>query len=139
MPAASPIASATQDAASPIASAPQHLLALQRANRVRLARAALKRSVAAGERDVAEIILECPWESESMSISELLSAQRRWGRTRSRKLIVSLGLTENKRVGALVQRQRLLLASALRAKSGCEPPTADETLATPPPRPLIAV
>jgi hypothetical protein len=138
MPAASTIASASPDTSTPIPPAPQHLLALQRANRVRLARAALKRSVAAGERDVAKIILDCPWESESMSISELLSAQRRWGRTRSRKLIVSLGLTENKRVGALVQRQRMLLAAALRAKSGCEVSTG-ETLATPPARPLIAV
>ena len=33
---------------------PQHLKALERANRVRLARAALKRQVAAGERGAAE-------------------------------------------------------------------------------------
>jgi hypothetical protein len=90
--------------------------ALARANRVRLARAALKRAVAAGERRVAEIILESPWEADSMSISELLSAQRRWGRTRSRKFLSELALSENKRLETLTRRQRLLLAAALDAK-----------------------
>ena len=95
---------------------PQHMQALARANRVRLARAALKRAVAAGERRVAEIILESPWEADSMSISELLSAQRRWGRTRSRKFLSELALSENKRLETLTRRQRLLLAAALDAK-----------------------
>ena len=97
---------------------PQHMQALARANRVRLARAALKRAVAAGERRVAEIVLESPWETESMSISELLSAQRRWGRTRSRKFLGELALSENKRLDTLTRRQRLLLAAALHAKAG---------------------
>lgn len=95
---------------------PQHMQALARANRVRLARAALKRAVGAGKRPVAEIVLESPWEAESMSISELLSAQRRWGRTRSRKFLGELALSENKRIGTLTHRQRLLLSAALDAK-----------------------
>ena len=36
-----------------------------------------------------------------MPISELLAAQRRWGRTRSRKFLGQLGLSENKRIGTL--------------------------------------
>lgn len=140
MPAASTIAPASTGASEPIAVSestptPQHLQALARANRVRLARAALKRSVAAGDSDAAEIILECPWEAESMSISELLSAQRRWGRTRSRKLLQQLGMNENKQVGALVERQRILLAAALKSK-GTEMPASPP--ATIPTRPLIA-
>ena len=71
---------------------PQHMLALERANKVRLARAALKRKVAAGKMDAAEVVLSCPWEAESMSISELLMSQRRWGRTRCRKFLMSIGL-----------------------------------------------
>ena len=134
MPAASPIAP-TSTAVSETAPAPQHLKALARANRVRLARAALKRAVAAGDRDAAEVILDCPWEAESMTISELLASQRRWGRTRSRKLLQQVGMSENKQVGALVQRQRMMLATALQAKS------SDLAPATPAPissRPLIA-
>jgi hypothetical protein len=93
--------------------------ALARANRVRLARAELKRSIARGDLEVAEVIRDCPWETESMTLAELLTSQRRWGRTRARKFLALLGLSENKRVGTLTERQRALLASALRAKA-CE-------------------
>lgn len=97
---------------------PQHLKALQRANRVRLARAALKRQVASGERSAAEVIIGSPWEAESMSISELLMSQRRWGRTRCRRILLSLGLPENKQIGTMTERQRTALAAMLSAKVG---------------------
>lgn len=92
---------------------PQHMQALARANRVRLARAELKRSIARGELDVAEVIRECPWQTESMSLAELLTSQRRWGRTRARKFLQNLSLSENKRIGTLTPRQRTLLSSTL--------------------------
>jgi hypothetical protein len=103
-------------ATSPATPTPQHMRALARANQVRLARAALKRAVARGEISVAELILDSPWEAESMTISELLRSQSRWGRKRARKFLSRLGLTENKPVGTLTQRQRRLLAAALEAK-----------------------
>lgn len=96
-----------------VAQTPQHMQALARANRVRLARAELKRSVGRGEVDVAEVIRDCPWETESMTLAELLTSQRRWGRTRARKLLQALALSENKRIGTLTPRQRALLTSAL--------------------------
>ena len=83
--------------------------ALARANRVRLARAELKRSIGRGEVDVGEVIRDCPWETESMTLAELLTSQRRWGRTRARKLLQALALSENKRLGTLTPRQRALL------------------------------
>jgi hypothetical protein len=95
--------------------------ALAHANRVRLARAALKRSVARDEVSAAEVIRDAPWETESMSLAELLTAQRRWGRTRARKFLLPLALNENKRVGTLTPRQRLMLASELEAKTGSAP------------------
>ena len=98
---------------------PQHMQALARANEVRLARAALKRQIAAGQRDVIAVVLNCPWEAESMNVSELLCSQRRWGRARSRKLIQSAQLTETKRLGTLTERQRGILARALEAKATC--------------------
>jgi hypothetical protein len=97
---------------------PQHLKALERANRVRLARARLKRQVAAGERNVAEVIMASPWEADSMDISELLMSQRRWGRTRCRRVLLSLGLPENKQIGTMTERQRTALAVALTTKMG---------------------
>jgi hypothetical protein len=97
--------------------APQHMQALARANRVRLARAELKRSIGRGEVDVSEVIRESPWETESMTLAELLTSQRRWGRTRARKLLQALALSENKRLGTLTPRQRALLTSALSSRS----------------------
>jgi hypothetical protein len=95
----------------------QHLQALEYANRVRLARARMKRRIAAGELSAAEVILSCPWQAHSMSISDLLMSQKRWGRARCRRLLVSLGVPENKQVGTLTERQRLALAAVLTAKN----------------------
>jgi hypothetical protein len=100
----------------PLADAPQHMQALQRANLVRLARAELKRSIGRGEREAADVVRECPWETESMTIAELLTSQRRWGRTRARKFLAPLSLNENKRLGTLTQRQRTMLAAELEMK-----------------------
>jgi hypothetical protein len=96
----------------------QHLRALEHANRVRLARAAMKRHVAAGEVSAAEVILTCPWQAQSMDISDLLMSQRRWGRARCRRLLVSIAVPENKKIGTLTERQRLALAAVLTAKEG---------------------
>ena len=93
----------------------QHLRALARANRVRLARAELKRQIAAEEISASQVILDCPWEAASMSISDLLMCQRRWGRARCRRLLISLGVPENKQIGTLTQRQRGALAAVLSA------------------------
>jgi hypothetical protein len=92
--------------------------ALEHANRVRLARAALKRSIAGGEVAASEVVRDCPWETESMTLAELLTSQRRWGRTRSRKFLLALALSENKRLGTLTSRQRQLVSSELEAKTG---------------------
>lgn len=91
----------------------QHLRALQRANQVRLARAELKRQIAGEEISASQVILDCPWEAASMSISDLLMCQRRWGRARCRRLLISLGVPENKQIGTLTQRQRSALAAVL--------------------------
>ena len=107
--------------------APQHLQALARANRVRLARAAIKRSIASGETTAAEVLRSNSWETESMSLAELLASQRRWGRTRVRKFLQMLALSEQKRLGSLTHRQRMLLVSELEARTGgaAEPDTAE--------------
>jgi hypothetical protein len=90
--------------------------ALARANEVRLARAALKRAVRAGEQSAIEVVRDVPWEAQTMPIGELLCSQRRWGRARSRKLLMSIHLSEAKPLGSLTPRQRRLLVGALEAK-----------------------
>lgn len=111
------------EAATTIAPAPipQHMRALAEANRVRLARAALKRAVEAGDLETSDVVRECPWQAETMTIGELLRSQRRWGRTRSRKFLVALTLNENRELGRLTLRQRSMLAAELDAKQGVAP------------------
>jgi len=92
----------------------QHLRALEHANRVRLARARLKRRIGAAELAAAEVILSCPWEAHSMSISDVVMSQKSWGRARCRRLLLSIGVPENKQVGTLTDRQREALARVLR-------------------------
>ncbi|HET7446174.1 MAG TPA: hypothetical protein VFJ57_16115 [Solirubrobacterales bacterium] len=91
--------------------------ALERANLVRLARAELKRAIARGDMDASAVVRDCPWETESMTISELLTSQRRWGRTRARKFLMPLSLNENKQLGTLTSRQRQLLSTELAQRS----------------------
>jgi hypothetical protein len=94
---------------------PQHMRALERANKVRLARAGLKRRVAGGEIGVAEVILDCPWEAQSMAVADLLMSQRRWGQTRCRKFLAQIPMSEQKTVGSMTERQRRTLAAMLTA------------------------
>ena len=93
--------------------APQHMRALAQANRVRLARAELKRQVAEGEISVAEVVLDCPWEAESMAIADLLMSQHRWGRTRCRRFLAAIPISETKTIGSMTDRQRRALAARL--------------------------
>jgi hypothetical protein len=60
-------------------------------------------------------------------------SQKRWGRARCRRLLVSLGVPENKQIGTLTERQRLALAAVLTAKNapaGTEAAPARASLST---------
>ena len=111
------------EAASTAVSAmtPQHMQALAHANRVRLARAELKRGIKAGRIDPADVVRGCPWQVETMTVGELLRSQRRWGRARARKFLVALALSEQRQLSQFTERQRNLLARALDAKSRAAP------------------
>jgi len=104
----------------PTSPGPQHLRALQRANRVRLARAELKRRIADGETTAAEVILSSPWEASSMAIGDVLMSQRRWGGTRCRKFLAMFRISETKTIGSLTDRQRHALAAQLDAHATIE-------------------
>jgi hypothetical protein len=93
---------------------PQYMRALERANKVRLARADLKRRIATGELPAADVIVECPWEAQSMTIADLLMSQRRWGESRCRKLLAQLQISEAKTLASLTERQRQTLATVCR-------------------------
>ncbi len=99
--------------ATMVPAGPQYMRALERANEVRLARAELKRRVAIGDVEVAEVILSCPWEADSMAVADLLLSQRRWGQTRCRKFLSQIPMSEKKTIGSMTERQRRTLAEML--------------------------
>ena len=113
---------------------PQHMRALERANKVRLARAELKRRVAVQEVDVADVILQCPWETHSMAVADLLMSQRRWGQTRCRRFLAQIPMSEKKTVGSMTERQRqtlaAMLASVERGRAWRASPWARDSLTT---------
>jgi len=111
------------------APAPQHMQALAQANKVRLARAELKRQVGDGELSVADVVLRCPWEAESMAISDLLMSQHRWGRTRCRRFLGSIAMNETKTIGTMTDRQRRELAARLTGEPAEADPFAAPRLA----------
>jgi hypothetical protein len=98
---------------------PQYMRALERANQVRLARAELKRRIATGKIGVAAVLLDCPWEAESMAVADLLMSQRRWGQTRCRKFLAQLPMSEKKTIGSMTDRQRQTLVAMLRGARVC--------------------
>lgn len=93
----------------------QNMRALEHANRIRLARAEIKRRIARGDVAVADVLLDPADEVEGMEISELLTSQKRWGSTRCSKFMDSIGLNESKTIRSLTERQRTAVASILAA------------------------
>ncbi len=69
-----------------------------------------------------------------MELSDLLMSQRRWGRARCRRLLLSLGLPENKHIGTLTPRQRRALVAVLSTKASSRhrshAPTSEAELVT---------
>ena len=94
---------------------PQRLRALERANKIRLARAELKRQIADGDVSVAEVLMNVPPHASSWAVWDLLMSQRRWGASKCRKFLFKNQITETKPVGALTERQRRVLAAQLEA------------------------
>ena len=76
------------------------------------------------ELSVADIVLDCPWEAESMAIADLLMSQHRWGRTRCRRFLSSIPMSETKTVGSMTERQR-----ARAGRAPASPPTWRERIA----------
>ncbi len=100
-------------ATATIASQPDRLLALERANEIRRARAQLKRRIGAGHLSAAQVILDCPPEARRWPVAALLACQRHWGSTTCCKFLARNQISEAKRIGELTERQRRLLPAQL--------------------------
>ena len=85
---------------------PQHLVALERAQSVRLARYKIKRDVSSGVMTVAQVIGDKPECVENMTVFDLLKAQQRWGATKVKRFLALIPISEGKTIGTLTDRQR---------------------------------
>lgn len=95
----------------------QALEALELANRVRIGRAVIKKEIRKGETTVIDVI-ECqPYVCDNMTVSELLSCQKRWQERRVEKMLsrrrVSL-IHPWTKLGNLTKRQREILVRELK-------------------------
>lgn len=99
---------------------PQNIVALERANRIRLTRTAYKREVKsldqeAGKLRVAELIENYPIECNRLSVVELLRCITRYERTRALKLMRRAKVSERVTLGNMTERQRENICKELRA------------------------
>lgn len=92
---------------------PQHMQALGLANDIRLRRATLKREITEGTRTAASVLLDPPDEALTMSVFVLLTAQRRWGRSRSLRMLRVAQVKEGKKLSELTPRQRDVLVGLI--------------------------
>jgi hypothetical protein len=100
----------------------QNMVAIELATAARVAKAAIKREIDRGERDICDVIRTVPFGTSNMSISELLCAQRRWGLTRARHLLYrNGGMSESKPLHSLTARQRGQIISDLQGEGGFTP------------------
>lgn len=106
-----------------MSSPPQHMVALQQANKLRLLRAKDKREIASLPRGeafgvCAAILEEVPAHWKSAVPLELLSAVKFVGRYYALSWLRRAGVQEGRRLSELTERQRSVLAGLLRAGEG---------------------
>lgn len=98
---------------------PQNMVALEKANRMRLARAARLRWVhepdhEQSKRRAARLILDPPEELRSLAVFELLRRVRNLSRHNARRYLFRAGpINEQRRLDELTKRQRRVLARTL--------------------------
>ena len=105
---------------STVAEKPQHLSALESANRVRLARTERKRQIAAltyadGKDQVAAMICDPPDLWLTASLEYVLRMPQRAGWSFVARMCRGAGVSQDRRLGSLTVRQRLALANQVSA------------------------
>lgn len=104
---------ARRQSVAPERSVQQRLEALERANRVRVARAEVKRRMKRFDALVTDLVSDPPPELESMKVFDLLIATPKIGRVKAKEILRREAISPSKTVGGLSERQRDALASVL--------------------------
>ena len=95
------------------ATIPQHLAALNEANRVRYFRADVKRDLRAGNTTFRELLEDLPSDLKTMRLMELLTAPRGMGRGKAVRVLREVGCSEWRELGSLTAREKARLLMAL--------------------------
>jgi len=112
----------------PAAVREQRLRALGRANEVRVARARLKRELAAGTVTLEQVVAHPPACAERAKVCDLLKAVPGIGPVRTNKLLLRCRIPHEKALDTLSDRQRsVLLASLADAASVGRTSPSDES------------
>lgn len=93
----------------------QRMSALSLANDVRIKRAVVKQDLKAGRRTLVDVLLVPPACCESAKVLEVLLAAPKYGRVKANQRLQRCRISPTKTVGGLTERQRVELASMVRA------------------------
>ena len=91
--------------------APQHILAFEKANRIRVERAALRKQIKAGDLGVGALLSDPPECVLRMRVYDLLVWQRNWGDSKASSLLWRCHISYGRRLGELTARQHGELVS----------------------------
>lgn len=98
----------------------QRMSALEKANEIRIYRAALKREIAAGLVDAAGKLTDNDPMLETMKVHELLMAMPGTGRVKVNRILTREQVSPSKTIGGLSARQRGALVTALGTLPRCK-------------------
>lgn len=87
-------------------SSDQRLQALRKANEIRVGRSQLKKDLAAGRVQIADVLARPPVCAETERVSVLLLAVPKHGSSRVFRLLAKTGISDSKRLAGLSERQR---------------------------------
>lgn len=90
----------------------QRLSALERANEIRVTRAAWKRDVKAGRASVRELVQDPPWAA-SMKVHDALMVMPKLGRVKVGRMLARQSISPSKTIGGMTGRQRLAIVAFL--------------------------
>lgn len=104
----------TQQMSAPARSQAQRMEALEHANKIRVARANLKKDIKTGRVSIFDVLAEPPWWLGTAKIMDLLLAVPSFGRVKTNKILTRCRISPSKTIGGMTYRQRAELLSWLR-------------------------
>jgi hypothetical protein len=102
------------NASVPGSSREQRLRALRLANEIRSARAQLKKDLASGTIELAQILAQPPEYVRTARVRDFLLALPKIGSVKAGRILADCGIAHSKTLGGLTERQRTELLSRFR-------------------------